>query len=351
MAGVLQRKKGSECVAVVKSALADISKGQARKASAKLNKLRKDSACLAEEAEQLATRFQKIEAYYICQEEAIRKEIGELGCNELELTAQKSSEVAQLESNRAILQDNGSKLRSAEGELRDAEEKLKRAKKKKKKKKGMFGGLGVVVGFAVGGPIGAIVGAGAGVGAADTIGASYGITSAKERIRRHKNECQIARSAIADSEGKVSSIQTQISKLEERIGELKQKQLTCHGKVDEIKEWIVLLKKSIEFWQLFKQATQHGGNRTSLLKKIIDKANEKGDYRVLLSQGSKRVAKTFLEAWESIESLAIEGASSHLLELQFDCASCIGSYTGLPYVDEKGTLICFQCNRQQAIKK
>ena len=98
-------------------------------------------------------------------------------------------------------------------------------------------------------------------------------------------------------------------------------------------------KKSVEFWQLFKQASERGANRTSLLQKIVNKSNEKGDYRTLHSGGSRRVTTAFLEAWEDVESMAKESSSSHNLQIEFSCTSCRRDCIALPHVDSASLVV------------
>lgn len=351
MAGILQSKKGSECVAVVKSALDDISRGRAKNASTKLCSLREDSDRCAAEAEQLVKRLEKVEAHYISEVERVQGEIGNLGCKELDLKREKDSEEATLDGNRNVLRDNESTLRSAEREVRDAEDELEEAREKEEEnvKNGaivgavVFGiftlGLGAPLGAALGAGIGAIVNA-----------CEEKESQAKDRLKRRERDCRGARSAVQLSERKVSNIQYQITKLERRIGELEKERKRHHNKVDETKQSIILFKKSIEFWGLFKQLSEHGSSRTSLLQKIVDKANEKGDYRVLHSSASKRVATTFLEEWEGMESLAKEGCSSHFLQIEFACAYCGSNYTALPYVDGRSQFVCVYCSPRYAIQ-
>ena len=71
-------EKSKNCVAVVKSALHDISNGYTQKASTKLHRLRDDSVLLAAEAEKLVKRLETVEKYFLEKEESIVEEIGKL---------------------------------------------------------------------------------------------------------------------------------------------------------------------------------------------------------------------------------------------------------------------------------
>ena len=116
-----------------------------------------------------------------------------------------------------------------------------------------------------------------------------------------------------------------------------------------MKAGIILLKKSVEFWLLFKQLSEHGIDRTSLLQKIVSRATEKGSYAALQLKGSQRVVGTFLEAWESMETVAAEGGSAHMFEIEYKCGRCNGNYTALPHIDGS-TFVCMGCHSKFALK-
>ena len=121
-------KKSKNCVAVVKSALCDISNGYPQKASTKLHRLRDDSVLLAAEAEKLVKKLETVEKYFIAKEESIVEEIGKLGHRE-DLKGEKNSENARLGMHRRVLRDEQSRLLSAQDALREAECKLEKAER------------------------------------------------------------------------------------------------------------------------------------------------------------------------------------------------------------------------------
>ena len=329
-------KKGKNCVAVVKSALHDISNGYLEYASTKLHGLRDDSLLLAAEAEKLTKRLETVEKYFIAKEESVHKEIGKLGRREEDLKGEKNIEETRLGKHRSVLRDEQSRLSSAQDELREAERKLDKAQRDAK--------TGLVTGAVVGVITFGLVGAAVGASVAAIVNACKAeVAKAKSNVDRRESDRERARSAVRASENQISSIVSEIDNLEVKISRLKEERLRFHEKAGEIKQDIILIKKSVEFWQLFKQASEHGAGRTSLLEKIVNKANEKGDYRALHSGGSRRVAKTFLEAWEDMESMAEDGGSSHKLAIEFTCAYCRRNCTALPHVDSASRLVCVRC--------
>jgi DNA repair exonuclease SbcCD ATPase subunit len=311
-----EEKKVSKCIAVVESVLSDISKGLVQNASAKLQRLREDSDHLTAEAKRFVSRLEEVESYYICREEKVFNEIGNLGRKESDLSREKSNEEARLEGKRKVLRDNESRLRSAEHNVWNAQREVEKRKREKGDKVAigaLWGGitLGVLT-LGIGAPAGAVIGAGVGAAIGDS-----DVSEAEDKLERCKGDYGRARSAVAKSETRVANMRAQIGDLEKRIEKLKNERHSHHEKVDRIKQAIILLKKSTEFWGLFKQASEDGSHRTALLKRIVDKANEKGDYCILHSGGSKRITTTFIEAVEEMVSLAKKGCSSHVLPIEF----------------------------------
>ena len=158
-----------------------------------------------------------------------------------------------------------------------------------------------------------------------------------------------ARSAVNASQGRISNVQSQISSLTNQIECMKQQRLQSQKKIDEIRPVIVFVKKSVNFWLLFKQMLEHGADRTDLLQKIVTRAAEKGDYQALQSKSSQRIAGTFIEAWEELETTAEHGGPNHLLEIDYGCSQCSTQCTALPYINGSA-FICMECYSQYALK-
>ena len=337
-------KKGKNCLAVVQNVLQDIHKGKAKIAAKKLHELKQDSIYLTEEAKKLATRLERVEAHYISEGESILRKIGKLGCQEDALKKEQTSEEAKLASHRSVLRDNEERLSFAERDLRDAERKLEKAKEEEEERVKTGAIVGAVAGALFFG-VGALFGAGLGAGVGAIVNACVDeVTETKDRVGRRKTDQRQAISAVRESESRITTIQSEIRYLETRIEELNKNRLEYHKKAAEIKEGIVFLKSSVEFWQLFKQASEHGTNRTSVLQKIVEMANKKEGFqaKALCSTAGQRVEKTFLDAWEDMETMAMDG-SSHILQIEFSCTYCQESCSALPHVTKGGYLSCDEC--------
>ena len=341
-------KKGKDCVAIAKNALDDIGSGREEAALKKLSVLKKDGSFLVDAAKELAERLEAVDKHYQNKDAEFLRQIGELNGRESELKSQKSKEESQLATQESVLRENERRLSNAESSLQAAIEaaKHKRKKLKKKKKRGfvkcVVGGaaLGVITGGVGLGAVGAV--AGAGVGAMALRGDQAGLLAAVNRCR---SDLDNACSAVNASKRRISSIESQIRSLSGQMEHMKQERIPLHKKVEEIRAMIVFVKKSIDFWLLFEHISQHGIDRTALLQKIVTRSVESGDYKAFQSKPSQRIADTFIEAWEEMETTAKQGGPNHILEIEYRCSRCNLQCTALPYVDGS-TLVCMACCSQ-----
>ena len=171
---------------------------------------------------------------------------------------------------------------------------------------------------------------------------------AERRVDQCQSECSSAESSITATQQQISSIQSQISSLSSQLTQMEQQRLKYHKEVGKYKEAIVFLQDAVHFWLLFKQLSDHGVNRTSLLQKIVDKAESKTDLSLLQRDASKRVATTFLDIWEELETKTKDEGSQHMFQMEFRCSKCNGNYTDLPYVRQT-EVICKHCYHQPAL--
>ena len=318
-------KKGKDCVAIAKNALDDLVSGREEMALNKLSALKTDGSFLADVAKQQAERLEAEDKHYQQKDAEILREIGDLSRRENELKSQKSGEESQLAAHQSVLQDNQNRLSSEENRLRDAERKLRKAKEDEKKRQIMSTAGGAVLGLFTGG-VGFVVGAAAGAGIGAIINECRSEEKdARDAVNRRRNDVDNAQSAINASRSRISNTESQIRSLTAQIEHMKQQRLQSHKKVDEVRALIELVKQSIQFWLLFKQISENGVDRTALLQKIVSKAVEKGDYRVIQSKSSQHIASTFFEAWEE---MAMECERSNKIE--YSCSQFSVQGTALP---------------------
>ena len=336
-------KKGKDCVAVAKNVLDDIESGRKELALEKLSALKKDGSFLMDAAKQLAERLEAVGKHNQDEDEELLRQIGNLNGQESQLNRQKITEEGQLTAQQSVLSDNQNRLSSAEDSLRNAERRRRKAEEEEKKVQIGSTVGGTLLGLFTGGH-GFVVGAAARAGSGAMVNAGRDEEKdAQAEVNCCRSNLENARSAVDESQSTVSNVESQIRSLTQQIEYKKQQRLQLHKKADETKAMVVLVKKSVEFWLLFKQLSEHGDNHTELLQKIVTRATKKGDYRDLQSNSSQHIANTFIEAWEEMETTVEQGGANHVLEIQYRCSRCGLQCTGLPYVDGS-TLICMECH-------
>lgn len=341
--------KGKDCVAVARKTVKEINQGKAKDASVKLDGLKKQGTKLAEEAEGLAKRLEKVQEYNQKQEEETQRKIGEYGRREQDLQSQMNDIQANLSSQRSILEAKRSDLSQAQNSLSNAERKRREKEKEADATRTGAAVLGGVVGVLTGGIGGLIVGAAAGAGVGQILNELREHEARAQReVDRCRSECSNAESSIRASEQQISSIQSQISSLSSQMTHMKQLRLKYHEEAGKYREAIVFLQDAVHFWLLFKQLSDHGVDRASLLQKIVDKAESKTDLSLLQRGATERVATTFLDTWEELESMAEDGGSQRMFQIEFKCTKCNENYTDLPYV-KQNEAICKHCYHQHAL--
>ena len=335
-------QRGRNCVAVARNTLDDIGSGREQMALERLSTLHRDGGFLADAAEQLAKRLEVVEKHYQEKDAELLREIGGLGRRENELKLQKSGEESQLAAYRNILQDNQNRLSSEEDRLRNAEYELRKAEEKERNTQIAATAGGAILGALTGG-IGLLFGAAAGAGLGAIINdRRREVGNAQDAVSRCRNDVDSARSTVNASQGRIFNIQSQISSLINQIKNVKQQRLQLHKKIDEIRRIIGFVKESTSFWLLFKQMSEHNADRTALLQKIVTRATERGNYQALQSRSSQRIASTFFEAWEELETTAEQGGPNHLLEIEYRCSRCSTQCTALPHLDGSA-FVCMEC--------
>ena len=175
-------------------------------------RLKEASHRLAVETEQLARRFEGVEAHYTSQEKKTSKEISYLT---FETESLKTTKKSQLESSQ--------KFRSAQ--------------------------------IPLGVPIGSF----------------SAVEDSSVRSALHSDYYR-ARLAVEGRLKQSSVIDSQIHGLEGHIRTLEGKQLRCHKKAEKIKNGILFVKNAFKFWQHFKQASEQNESHVILLERIMQSA-------------------------------------------------------------------------------
>ena len=301
-------RKGKNCIATVESLSLDISKGHLDAASRKLNVLKEDGIQLATKAEQRAKELEIVEEQYLHQVEEVQRQIGELGCKEEKLRERKLRAESALRGQEATLSEMQGTLSSAERSLREAE-RIRHEKEEEEKSRRTTGAVAgaVILGlftFGAGAPLGAALGVGIGEMINQLVEAEE---TARREVERCRNKCQSVESDIESTKHELSSMYRENLLLTMDIEKLKLQRYRFNEEALRMKEGVLFFRRASVFWQEFKQISEHGVDRTSLVQRIICKAKEKQDLSFLNKRANRQVGMTFLEAWEMMEAKCEEG--------------------------------------------
>ena len=334
---------------MARKAVKEINQGKAKDASVKLGGLKIQGTELAELAKDLANRLGKVQEYTQKLEKETQRKIEEYGRRKQELQSQMNGIQANLNSQHSFLEAKRSDLSRAQNSLSNAERKRREKEKEANRIRIVAAVGGILIGIFTGGIGGAIVGGAMGAGVGQMINKlKRDEARAQEEVDRCRSECSNSESSIRASEQQILDIQSQISSLSSQLTHMKQQRLKYHEEAGKYREAIVFLQNAVQFWVLFKQLSDHGVDQASLLQKIVDKAESKTDLSLLQRDASKRVATTFLDTWEELESMTEDEGSQHKFQIEFKCTKCNGNYTDLPYV-KQNEVICEHCYHQHAL--
>ena len=78
--------------------------------------------------------------------------------------------------------------------------------------------------------------------------------------------------------------------------------MKCNEEAKKMKEGALFYRHATNFWKDFQQLSEHGVDRTALVKRIVAKTKKKEDFSFLAMDQNKHIAVTFFEAWEEMET-------------------------------------------------
>ena len=294
-------RKSKDCVALVESVCTDISDGNISMTEESLQTLVKDGEELVKISEQRASAIEKKEEKKLQEVEEIQRQISELGRQEEETKRRQSERQSTLNSRQAVLDDERRKLSNAESDLRNAEERVDQAKNDAESRRvggGFFGALlGTLIAPGVGTLIGALVGTGAGEIWNQIVDDEK---KARRRVGECKDRCSSAERDVNSTRTDISNIQSELYRISSECSRLNSQHMQCNEEVKKMKESVLFYRQATYFWKDFQQLSEHGVDRTTLVKGIVAKAKEEVDISFLTKDPIKRIAVTFLEAWEEM---------------------------------------------------
>ena len=302
---------GAKCVALVDSLYMDIVKGNMAAASETVGELTKYAVELIEQSEQMVSKMNKVFEEHKQKTEEIQRNIASLHEQEnaLRLTLshkEASLKIAQDELSRAqaALSDANTKLQQAHDEVARAREKSAVTQRFTTAAGIIFGTvipisiLGPLLGGYTGNRIGAVI------SEDDVRIAERAVEQCKQKVKRHQADHNTFKFDISQIEKDISVIQEQIKRQEEE-------RLKTNESAKQIKGAAVLFQKAFIFWKTFsRHRSEHGGNHAELFHGIIiekAKEKEKENLDILKCDGCKKVAMSFVEAWEVMVTNFMKG--------------------------------------------
>ena len=288
-------------MALVESVLSHIEKGDTTKASAELKELEVYAGDLANHAEHLATKATKQGEECQRQAENIQREVASLHeqVNYLRRSVQNKKSSVQFKQSQ--ISDARNEHSRAERRLDNAQRELRDARDNQKIRRSVMPIVGAFIGNLLLPGAGFLLGAGAGLGGAEIINglsdaeddALYDVRKSKDQINRYEME--------------INSLQRDIQKLESDIQTLPQQILIKEterqiksSEAERLKKEAVFFRRAAVFWKEFQHICENGGDRTALFRRILDKARAIETFDLHESSGMKRVAMSFIDAWEAM---------------------------------------------------
>ena len=291
---------GAKCVALVESAISDVVNGNMAAASKTVGELTKYAVELAEQSEQMAAKMNKAMVDKKQKTEMIQRDISDLHEQENALRLRTSHKEASLkikqeEHSRAQVQ-----LSNAKNELKHAQKNAKKAKKKGRRRRLFSTIVGGILGTFTPIPgVGTVVGGLAGNKVGDKL-SDKDERKAQQVVKKHEKIVNRFQHDINSLQREISMIKTEVSKTMEQIKSQEEKRLKTNEDAKQMKGAAVFFHNASTYWKEIAQAAEHGGDRAELLQRIIDKAKEKEDLDFLKCDGCKKVAMTFVEAWDAM---------------------------------------------------
>ena len=295
-----------KAIAVVAARVVEcISQGNLVEASAQLDTIKEDSSVLAEHAENLSKRIEKVIEYYQTQDDELKRRIDSHRREEQQLYSLQKAAEYRLSTHREYLSQCQRSLSEAQRDLEVA--KSNRLKKEAAVLTGsMVAGLilGVLT-FGLG--AGVVLGAGAAATAAIVTREKQEEDAARQQRDRRQDNVRSAQSQVSRTSSEISSIQSKISRLRSQI-ESKQRQRN-HKEMEKVRESHKRLKEALVFFTLFRSAanSENMNERTVLLQEIMETTTQRANQqKTLKGMAYSRVIVTFQDACDVLGDIAAD---------------------------------------------
>ena len=155
--------------------------------------------------------------------------------------------------------------------------------------------------------------------------------------------CMELRDCIKNTECQMQRLERNIDDLSQEVQKLKQERSYSIERLQEMKEAIAYLKKSIHSWNVLLENVKHGGNRAAFVLNVVQRALKSKDPKKRLgSQGMETALEHFVDAFTTVKHL-FEKQWQFIISYDFTCDMCHRQQRGLPLPVDDNTTVCFSC--------
>ena len=299
-------RHGTNILQLVTQVTDDLKRGDcvARTTDQQLVAIRKGGNTVIKQCQEMEGRLTSIEEEKKKEEETLQRQIGSTEASMQKVKATVRHLEEKRSRDKAVLQDHERDLNNAKNRLDEA---------RKSKDRAVSGtvaaGVGTVILGAIFPPSLAVtVPATAAVGTTAILNAQSDIDRINGNIGRIRSDISSTEREISSRNGEIRQHEADISRLRSSCCELERKRGSLRKNIS------FVLQAKIYFTELI-NATEMGGQRTTLLQSIIAKFHARQDISISTSRGVHTVAKSFYEAWKSFEEQVLSG--EEYLSIQF----------------------------------
>ena len=282
-------------------------KSDPRAAQSELKILKKSIPTVLSELNKLRVNHESKQMELRSEESFLERQINEKEEAKKKLERSIQDTEAKRARNEALLND-------ARGDLDRAER--QKAKAEKKKDGAIVGTVGgglaaTLLGIAFPPSLLVTVPAVATIGTVAIVEADKAVDECKEKIRSREQDIEREICQIKQANTEIAEIEREVLRLNERQNHLYQER-------GAVRNTIVFLEQAVTYFGNLHVAVEGGQQRTDVLFKILGKANERQEYKILDSKGTVTVVNSFAEAWKRVEGNILSGEQAGFFSIDFE---------------------------------
>ena len=316
---------GKKCTAILSKFVKLVFAGNPKEAMEELSKLKNTGDRFALHVDKLLHKQEVFESYFITKEEASKRDISECIHSLINLKEELVSMFSVLERNVVLMSYFKHNLESAVDKFLHVEDEVKVHHKHRSV-----------------------------LPVANSNGDSkdhlqdtshYHIdTKLKTTVENHKQEYEAAEVKVAILQEDIKGKKLRIQQMKQNLDSLQREKSAYQKRLSTIQDKISFLEQAVELWSLMRHVSDENASLEELSSAIFKKATEK-TRSIVYSGPTKKIAHTFIEAWDS-ELVQAERGSSNILNFSFTCGKCGKVSSSIPHV-KKRTLHCVTCHSMQ----